>query len=167
MGEYGVGIRNDRGDVLVRFCQEEELMISNTWFELPARRLYTWKSSQDTPDHPVRNQIDYILVPKRYRNRVLSVRTYPGSDVESDHNSVVARFRIRLQKLTKTFSNKPNVALLRSEPERQIITDNLKNGLGKALQKSEASPHTASPSNIEGSWKLFRNTVLDAQGSLT
>jgi len=45
--------RNEAGDKLVEFCAANDLMISNTWFQLPKRRLYTNGS--------YRNQIDYFL----------------------------------------------------------------------------------------------------------
>jgi len=43
-GSFGLGERNSRGDRLVQFCQEENFKIMNTYFKLPPRRLYTWKS---------------------------------------------------------------------------------------------------------------------------
>lgn len=125
--------RNKKADALVRFCLEEKLIVSNTWFKLPVRCLYTWKSPQDTTENPVRSQIDYIFISTRYKNRMHSVRTYPGADVESDHIPVVTRFCSRLKKLkktrSKTRSNKPNV--LQIESESQIITDKRNNDLRK------------------------------------
>lgn len=38
---HGLG-RGMRGDLLNLFAEEQELVKTNTWFELPARRLYTW-----------------------------------------------------------------------------------------------------------------------------
>ncbi|XP_077301158.1 uncharacterized protein LOC143921680 [Arctopsyche grandis] len=46
-GKFGLGERNERGDRLIAFCQENNLIVTNTWFDLPKRRLYTWKSPQD------------------------------------------------------------------------------------------------------------------------
>lgn len=40
-GSFGLGERNNRGDRLVEFCQVRNLMITNTFFKLPDRRLYT------------------------------------------------------------------------------------------------------------------------------
>ncbi|KAK4873205.1 hypothetical protein RN001_015234 [Aquatica leii] len=74
VGEYGLGERNDRGDRLLQFPQENELVITNTLFKLPERRLYTWKSPQDSGDHVIRNQIDYIMIKKRYRNSILAAK---------------------------------------------------------------------------------------------
>jgi hypothetical protein len=47
VGDYGLGRRNARGDKLVQFCQEAEMVITNTWFALPLRRLYTWTPGPD------------------------------------------------------------------------------------------------------------------------
>jgi len=76
-GDFGLGIRNERGNRLVRFCQEQELVLSNTFFKLPLRRLYKWKSPEDLAVTLVRNQIDFIMIPKRYKTK-----TYPGTDVK-------------------------------------------------------------------------------------
>ena len=58
----------------------------NTFFELPVRQKYTWKSPGDV----TRNQIDYILIRNRFRNSIKKCKTYSGADINSDHNPVVA-----------------------------------------------------------------------------
>lgn len=83
-GRFGLGdtIRNwtrTAGEELIEFCMENELTITNTWFQQPKRRLYTWVG----PGGSVRNQIDYVLVRNRWRSSVTSVKTYPGADCGS------------------------------------------------------------------------------------
>ena len=95
VGEYGLGKRNDRGEMLIERCRQWKLIVSNTWFRHENRRRYTWKNPGDT----TRYQIDYILVRHRYRNSVTDSRSYPGADVDSDHNLVAAKFKIRLKKI--------------------------------------------------------------------
>ena len=56
-GKFGLGIRNEAGQRLIEFGQENTLVIENTLFQQHKRRLYTWTS----PDGQHRNQIDYIL----------------------------------------------------------------------------------------------------------
>ena len=41
MGRFGLGERKKAGTRLVDFCIESELVITNTLFEQPKRRLYT------------------------------------------------------------------------------------------------------------------------------
>ena len=59
--KFGLGIRNEAGQRLIEFCQENALVIANTLFQQHKRRLYTWTS----PDGQYQNQIDYILCSQR------------------------------------------------------------------------------------------------------
>ena len=43
-GKFGLGIRNEAGQRLIEFCQENSLVIANTLFQQYKRRLYTWTS---------------------------------------------------------------------------------------------------------------------------
>ena len=43
-GKFGLGIRNEEGQRLIEFCQENALVIANTLFQQHKRRLYTWTS---------------------------------------------------------------------------------------------------------------------------
>ena len=44
MGRFGLGVQNEAGQRLIEFCQENPLVIANTLFQQPKRRLYTWTS---------------------------------------------------------------------------------------------------------------------------
>ena len=43
-GKFGLGIRNEAGQRLIEFCQENALVITITLFKQHRRRLYTWTS---------------------------------------------------------------------------------------------------------------------------
>ena len=43
-GKFGFGIRKEAGQRLIKFCQENVLVIANTLFQQHKRRLYTWTS---------------------------------------------------------------------------------------------------------------------------
>ena len=40
-GKFGLGVQNEAGQRLTQFCQENTLVIANTLFQQPKRRLYT------------------------------------------------------------------------------------------------------------------------------
>lgn len=63
------------------------LFISYTWFKLTIRRLYTWKSPQDTFDRPVRNQIDFIT-----KNNKSSTRSNWVVKLMVEQNNIVRLF---------------------------------------------------------------------------
>ena len=43
-GKFGLGVQNEAGQRLIKFCQENALVIANTLFQQHKRRLYTWTS---------------------------------------------------------------------------------------------------------------------------
>ena len=43
-GKFGLGMRNEAGQRLIEFCQENALVIANTLFQQHKRRIYTWTS---------------------------------------------------------------------------------------------------------------------------
>ena len=46
--------------------------------------------------------IDYILCRQRWRSSIQSVKTRPGADCGSDHELLIAKFRLKLKKIGKT-----------------------------------------------------------------
>ena len=97
-GEFGLGVQIEAGQKLREFCQENTLVIANTLFQQHKRRLYTWTS----PDGQHRNQIAYILCSQRWTSSVQSAKTRPGADCGSDHELLIAKFRLKLKKAGKT-----------------------------------------------------------------
>ena len=55
-----------------------------------------------SPDGQHQNQIDYILCSQRRRSSIQSVKTRQGADCGSDHELLIAKFRLKLKKVGKT-----------------------------------------------------------------
>ena len=96
-GKFGLGVRNEAGQRLTEFFQENTLVIANTLFQQHKRRLYTWTS----PDGQHRNQIDFILCSWRWRSTIQSAKRRLGADCFSDHELLIAKFRLKLKKIGK------------------------------------------------------------------
>ena len=43
-GKFGLGVQNEAGQMFIEFCQENALVIANTFFQQHKRRLHTWTS---------------------------------------------------------------------------------------------------------------------------
>ena len=97
-GKFGLGVQNEAGQRLTEFCQENALVIANTLLQQLMIRLYTWTS----PDGQYKNHIDYILCGQRWRSSIQSAKTRPGADCGSDHELLIAKFRLKLKKVGKT-----------------------------------------------------------------
>ena len=75
-GTFGLGVCNQAEQLLIEFCQENALVIANTFFQQHKRGPYTWTS----PGVRHQNQIDYILCSQRWRSSIESAKTRPGTD---------------------------------------------------------------------------------------
>jgi hypothetical protein len=103
VGPHGLGRNNQRGQMLINFCERNGLIVTNTCFRKPKRRLYMWKAPGDWS----RYQLDHIHMKHQFRNSVKDVQTLPGAGIDSDHNlllvaKICTRFKkiIRFQKRT-------------------------------------------------------------------
>ena len=86
-----------RGQRVTEFCQENTLVIANTLFQKHKTRLYT----RTSPDGQYRNQIDILCI-QRWRCSIQSAKTIPGADCGSDHEQLIAKFKLKLKKVGKT-----------------------------------------------------------------
>ena len=91
-----------KGTQLCLTVSDQEVSIFLPWFmymfQQHRRRLYTWTS----PDGQNRNQIDYILCSQKWRSSIQSAKTRLGADCGSDHELLIANFRLKLKKVGKT-----------------------------------------------------------------
>ena len=93
-GDMNTKLVYSRGKKFADWRKTNNPIKSNTWFQQPPRRLFTWSS----PANRYRNQINYICMNHRFRNAVTQSTAYPGAKGGSDHNPVVSRRGIRLKK---------------------------------------------------------------------
>ena len=96
--KFGLGVQNEAGQKHIVFCQENAVVIANNLFQQHKRRLYAWTS----PDTQHQNQINYILCSQRWKSSTQSAKTRLGADCGSDHDLVIAKFRLKLKKIGKT-----------------------------------------------------------------
>ena len=75
-GKFGLAMRNEAGQRLIEFCQENALVVANTLFQQHKRTLYTWVS----PDGQYQNQIEYLICSQRWSS-IQSAKTRPGAQI--------------------------------------------------------------------------------------
>ena len=96
-GKFGLGVQNEANQRLTELCQENTLGMGNTLSQQHKIWLYTWTS----PDGQHRNQIDSILCSQTWRSSIQSAKIRPGADCGSDHELLIAKFRLKLKKVGK------------------------------------------------------------------
>ena len=95
--KFGLRVKHELGQRLTEFCQENTQVIVNTLYQEHQRRLYTWTS----PDGLYQNQIDYIPCSHRWRSSIQSAKARLGTDCGSDHELLLAKFRLKLKTVGK------------------------------------------------------------------
>lgn len=162
MGKFGHGQLNKRGERLMEFCRDSDLVITNTFFKHRARRKTTWTS----PDGRTQNLIDYILVSRRWKSSITNTVTLAGGDFDSDHSLVMTSFKMRLKAAAK-LSRKPprfRVDLLKDQTTRQNYTATLSERISELLS---TSPLTLSKDDIDNLVKSSSQVICDvAQSTL-
>ena len=149
---YGQGSRNERGDLLIDWCHETSMVVTNTWFKNHPRRLYEWSS----PDDLTRNQNEYILSAKRFRNSILNCKTYPQADCNSDHILLVASLRLQLKTCTK-----PKITLIKdySIYKQKEIIKNIHTKTETALLRQQVVDNN----DVNECYELFKQVTTTAE----
>ena len=95
VGKFALGKTNPRGLRLLEFASKHSFTIANTLYPQKNSRKSTWHS----PNGLVHNQIDYILMPQRFKSSIhkSSTRTYPGAVINSDNDLVLCNMRLKLR----------------------------------------------------------------------
>ena len=89
-------LQNEAEQRLTEFCQEN------------AKRIPSANSTRDNSTHGLHqiveyeNQIDYTLCRQRWRGSTQSAKMGPRADCDSDHELLIAKFRLKLKKVGKT-----------------------------------------------------------------
>ena len=61
-----------------------------------------WLYTETSPSGQHQNQIDYILCSQGWRSSIQAAKIRPGPDCGSDHELLIAKFRLKLKKVWKT-----------------------------------------------------------------
>uniref|UniRef100_A0A2S2QMB7 Craniofacial development protein 2 n=1 Tax=Sipha flava TaxID=143950 RepID=A0A2S2QMB7_9HEMI len=142
---------NDNGQRSIAFATSRNMTISSTFFPHKDIHKYTWKS----PDGNTFNQIDHVVIDKRFKSSISDIRSYRGADCDSDHFLVITKFRIKLKKVQEANNRIPkyNIEKLREEGENQKYVESLTEKLrANQTDKLETS----------GKWTIIRNTIIEA-----
>jgi hypothetical protein len=84
-------ISNDNGVRVANFVTCKNL-VKSTMFPHHSIHKYTWTS----PDGQTHNQIDHVLIDRRWHSSIPDVQSFRGADYDTDNYLVVAEIRDRL-----------------------------------------------------------------------
>ena len=138
-----------RGKMLIDFCKQHDLIVMNTWSRKRKTKLCTWKSPGDRKLY----QIDYILAKQRIKNSIRDVKTFPGAEIDSDHNLLVAELQIKLKAIKKVGKRKPKMNLERIKSKE--------NHAKEVMEQKTFSQIDGVTSSVEDNYRKVKETLLD------
>ena len=155
IGKEALGKRNENGQRLIDFAIANRLIAANAITRQHARKKYTWRSFNGLH----RNQIDYVLVQKRWQSAVAKCRSYPGADADSDHVLVGMKFKIKLKRLQQT-KRRENYDFSQSEQYRLELLNRY-----ACLDTPEASDPSALSESADDEWQHLKRNMLESAHS--
>ena len=72
---------------IVNFATSENLVLKSTMYPQRGIHKYTWTS----PGGKTHNQIEHILIDRRWHSIILDVQSFKGVDCDTDHYLVFAK----------------------------------------------------------------------------
>ena len=118
-GVHGVHQRNLEGRMLLEFCLEKELCVSNTWLKREEKRKVTFRMGEN------KTKIDLVLTKKEHPWFIQNVKKIPG---ELQHVLVIADIdKKNIRKVVrKTYNERRKISLLkyvkiRKQLEEKVI----------------------------------------------
>ena len=83
----------EKDDRIVNFAISKNLVVKSTVFPHQNIYKYTWTS----PDGKTHNQIDHMLIHRRWHSRILNVQSFGRAECDTDNYLMVAKVRERLE----------------------------------------------------------------------
>jgi hypothetical protein len=83
------------------------------------------------------NQIDHILIEKRYRSSISDMRSYRGADCDTDHFLVICKFCLKLQKTNRYLQKTPKFNIEKLKDKEKIYQKYITDITGKLTEKQK------------------------------
>ena len=161
IGRHGCGTINDNGERLVEFCLSNRCIIGGNIF--PHRDIH--KLSWRSPDRNTVNQIDHVIVNKKWQRSPLDVKVHRGADIGSDHHLLIAKIRLKLR-ATPTIKQRHrgfDVNRLRAPEVKQEFTIELRNGFS-TLETEDGEDQDIVETTWDNIIRVYKDTVKKMLG---
>lgn len=155
IGKFGKGMKNSNGELLLNFCTQQGLCITNTLFYQPEKNFYTWKHARTGRYH----LLDYTITRQSDVTDVLCTKALRGPECSTDHYLVRSQMRLiinppRRKTKGKAKPKKLDVRKLQDEDHRQKLSQKI----NAALQ---ALTNLDDEEEIEARWQALKKAVQE------
>ena len=95
LGKFGVGNLNENGQRLLELCTQNNLCVTNTFYQTKPQHKVSWRHPRSKRWH----QLDLIISRRCHLKNVLITRSFQSADCNTDHSLVCSKIRLRPKKV--------------------------------------------------------------------
>ena len=168
LGNFGSGLENENGLLLLEYCAKNDLRICNTSFKHKFKN--TWKHEGTKAWH----SLDHILCRKSDSNNNIDCFVDPSAECWTDHHMVILKHRLQNHKKVRNyFKNKTNsnaekdIKIQKLFPAKIITSENLQDEIGEQIDKKlEGVTLDRSAGSISERYNTIVNAVYEVCAKL-
>ena len=153
LGKHGEAACNGNGRQLLQFCSENNLAVSNSWFQHKRIHQFTWECR----GRGLKSIIDYFLVRREHMRRVKDVKVVRGAEVGSDHYLVLMKIQMRIIERRECTGNvrkgRIRVWKLKNAGVRRVYQNAM-------VRRSREVKHAIQQGSVEEGWNVVKECML-------
>lgn len=157
IGRYGENVRNNNGLRMLDYCQLNNLIITNTFYQHKDIHKYT----RAEPSRQEKSIIDYIVVQEGNKSSIIDVRVRRGPEIGSDHFLLVAKIKQETTNFDKERKLRDTTTEHETIRSYRLNNENIATKYRTEIKKEIEARINDSELSAKELWNHFKDIVID------
>lgn len=153
-------VSNDNGERLIKLATGANLVVKSTMLPRKDDRKVTWIS----PDGVTENQIDHVLIDRKWCSTIRKVESQRKAEIGSDHVMVKTWIKMSLKVTPKLIKTKQTVKHEVKQLEQEKVRTDYESTVTNLFEKQEDEPN--SKKDINEIWETMKQIISNAANTV-